>query len=88
MNTLMLEEKAKELAILSHRIHKLRIKLTYLEEERRKLKIEYESLDRRQAMTDGRFKAQKVKSQPSKSPESKLTREQILAIARKLGANV
>ena len=88
-----LEEKEKELAILSNRIHKMRIKLTYLEEERRKLKIEYESLDRRQAMTDARFK--KIQNPTKKQIKPKeeihpkdMTLEQIHELAKKLGVKL
>ena len=84
-----LEEKEKELAILSNRIHKMRIKLTYLEEERRKLKIEYESLDRRQAMTDGRFKPCNVKKEVKRTVKTKdLSMEDVIKLAKKLGVNL
>ena len=85
-----LEEKGQELAVLSRRIHKLKVKLTYLEEERRKTKLEYESLDRRQAMVDGRCKNIKVKpnNHKPKKEEKELTKDDIYRLADKLGINL
>ena len=93
MTNSTIEEKEKELITLNAKIFALKQKLTILEEERRVVKQDYEKLDRRAAMTDGRFRCVKatttktIKPKEVKEPKD-MTLEQIHELAKKLGVNL
>ena len=95
MTNSTLEEKEKELITLNAKIFALRQKLTILEEERRVIKQEYEKLDRRAALTDGRFRQVRATTTKTTKPKEvkevhpkDMTLEQIHELAKKLGVNL